>query len=42
MLFCFKVLTPQKLEQLKAKIYEELESPMRERYQKLENVSHKY
>ncbi|XP_072779319.1 centrosomal protein of 83 kDa isoform X2 [Taeniopygia guttata] len=34
-----QVLTPQKLERLKAKIYEELESPMRERYQKLENIA---
>ncbi|NXH35665.1 CEP83 protein, partial [Myiagra hebetior] len=37
-----QVLTPQKLELLKAKIYEELESPMRERYQKLENEVGKY
>ncbi|XP_064275810.1 centrosomal protein of 83 kDa isoform X2 [Passer domesticus] len=37
-----QVLTPQKLERLKAKIYEELESPMRERYQKLENEVEKY
>ncbi|XP_017593330.1 PREDICTED: centrosomal protein of 83 kDa isoform X1 [Corvus brachyrhynchos] len=37
-----QVLTPQKLELLKAKIYEELESPMRERYQKLENEVEKY
>ncbi|KAJ7414095.1 Centrosomal protein of 83 kDa [Willisornis vidua] len=37
-----QVLTPQKLELLKAKIQEELESPMRERYQKLENEVEKY
>ncbi|NXI00002.1 CEP83 protein, partial [Pachycephala philippinensis] len=37
-----QVLTPQKLELLKAKIYEKLESPMRERYQKLENEVEKY
>ncbi|XP_062347425.1 centrosomal protein of 83 kDa [Cinclus cinclus] len=37
-----QVLTPQNLERLKAKIYEELSSPMRERYQKLENEVEKY
>ena len=40
--FCLKVLTPQKLELLKAQIQQELESPMTERYRKLENVSSKY
>ncbi|XP_050179464.1 centrosomal protein of 83 kDa isoform X2 [Myiozetetes cayanensis] len=34
-----QVMTPQKLELLKAKIQEELESPMRERYQKLEDIA---
>ncbi|NWS17197.1 CEP83 protein, partial [Pachyramphus minor] len=37
-----QVITPQKLELLKAKIQEELESPMRERYQKLEDEVEKY
>ncbi|KAF4791567.1 Centrosomal protein of 83 kDa [Turdus rufiventris] len=37
-----QVLTPQNLERLKAKMYEELMSPMRERYQKLENEVEKY
>ncbi|XP_061872200.1 centrosomal protein of 83 kDa-like [Colius striatus] len=37
-----QVLTPQKLELLKAQIQQELESPMTERYQKLENEVEKY
>lgn len=40
--FCLKVLTPQKLELLKTQIQQELESPMIERYRKLENVSIEY
>lgn len=40
--FYLKVLTPQKLELLKAEIQQELESPMTERYRKLENVSSKF
>ncbi|XP_014819321.1 PREDICTED: centrosomal protein of 83 kDa isoform X2 [Calidris pugnax] len=34
-----QVLTPQKLELLKAQIQQELESPMTERYRKLENIA---
>uniref|UniRef100_A0A8C0EP77 Centrosomal protein 83 n=1 Tax=Bubo bubo TaxID=30461 RepID=A0A8C0EP77_BUBBB len=37
-----QVLTPQKLELLKAQIQQELESPMTEHYQKLENEVEKY
>ncbi|XP_040514958.1 centrosomal protein of 83 kDa isoform X1 [Gallus gallus] len=37
-----QVLTPQKLELLKAQIQQELESPMAERYRKLENEMEKY
>ncbi|XP_075285221.1 centrosomal protein of 83 kDa isoform X2 [Opisthocomus hoazin] len=37
-----QVLTPQKLELLKAQIQQELESPMTERYRKLENEVEKY
>lgn len=37
-----QVLTPQKLELLKAQIQQELESPMTERYRKLENEMEKY
>ncbi|KAM9388157.1 LOW QUALITY PROTEIN: centrosomal protein of 83 kDa [Phaethornis superciliosus] len=37
-----QVLTPQKLELLTAQIQQELESPMTERYQKLENEVEKY
>ncbi|KAM6136997.1 LOW QUALITY PROTEIN: centrosomal protein of 83 kDa [Pterocles gutturalis] len=37
-----QVLTPQKLELLKAQIQQELESPMKERYRKLENEVEKY
>ncbi|XP_040450248.1 centrosomal protein of 83 kDa isoform X3 [Falco naumanni] len=37
-----QVLTPQKLELLKAQIQQDLESPMTERYQKLENEVEKY
>ncbi|OXB56897.1 hypothetical protein ASZ78_003784 [Callipepla squamata] len=37
-----QVLTPQKLELLKAQIQQELESPMKERYRKLENEMEKY
>ncbi|NXX41437.1 CEP83 protein, partial [Tricholaema leucomelas] len=37
-----QVLTPQKLELLKAQIQQELESPMAERYRKLENEVEKY
>ncbi|XP_015713756.1 centrosomal protein of 83 kDa isoform X1 [Coturnix japonica] len=37
-----QVLTPQKLELIKAQIQQELESPMAERYRKLENEMEKY
>ncbi|XP_052523333.1 centrosomal protein of 83 kDa isoform X2 [Tympanuchus pallidicinctus] len=37
-----QVLTPQKLELLRAQIQQELESPMTERYRKLENEMEKY
>ncbi|XP_062424288.1 centrosomal protein of 83 kDa isoform X5 [Rhea pennata] len=37
-----QVLTPQKLELLRAQIHQELESPMRERFKKLENEVEKY
>ncbi|XP_064010972.1 centrosomal protein of 83 kDa isoform X2 [Pogoniulus pusillus] len=37
-----QVLTPQKLELLKAQIQQELESPMAERYRKLENEVERY
>ncbi|XP_054242631.1 centrosomal protein of 83 kDa [Indicator indicator] len=37
-----QVITPQKLELLKAQIQQELESPMTERYRKLENEVEKY
>ncbi|XP_010187710.1 PREDICTED: centrosomal protein of 83 kDa [Mesitornis unicolor] len=37
-----QVLTPQKLELLKAQIQQDLESPMTERYRKLENEVEKY
>lgn len=37
-----QVLTPQKLELLKAQIQQELETPMRDRFQKLDEVSNEY
>lgn len=37
-LFC-KVLTPQRLELLRAQVQQEMEGPVRERFNKLEEVS---
>lgn len=41
-MFCadhvFKVLTPQRLELLKAQVQQELEAPIRERFNKLQEV----